>query len=62
MKAIDLTKVLKGKTGWVSIAPNHKKIIAQARTLKALVEKLKRMGNPEGYITNVGRDYSTYIG
>lgn len=63
MKPIDLRKILQGKAGmWVSIAPNHKKIVAEAKTFKELLEKLQKMGDPQGYITNVGKDYSRFIG
>lgn len=62
MAVINLTKTLKGKTGWVSIAPDNKKVIAQGRNLKGLLRKLKEMGNPEGYIMNSAKDYSTYVG
>ena len=62
MAVINLTKTLKGKTGWVSIAPNHKKVIAQSRNLKGLLRKLKEMGNPDGFIMIAARDFSSYIG
>ncbi len=62
MKPIDLRTLLQGKTGWVSISPDHKKIIAEARTLKTLVKKIKALGNPQGYITVIGKDYSRFIG
>ncbi len=62
MAVIDLTKILKGKTGWVSIAPNHKRVIAQGRNLKGLLRKLKEMGNPDGYIMIAANDFSTYVG
>lgn len=62
MKPIDLTKILQGKTGWASISRDNKKVIAQAKTLKTLVEKLKKMGNPEGHIMVIGGDYSRYVG
>lgn len=62
MVVVNLAKILKGKVGWVSLSADNKKIIAQAKTLKALITKLKKIGNPKGYITNVEKDYSTYIG
>lgn len=62
MKIVDLANLLKGKTGWVSIAPNNKKVIAQARNLKELLKKLKEMGNPDGYIMIAAKDFSSYVG
>lgn len=62
MGVINLVKILKGKSGWVSISPDHKKIIAQGKTLKDLIERLGKMGNPDGHITNVVKDYSRYVG
>lgn len=62
MKIVDLAKLLKGKTGWVSIAPDNKKVIAQAKNLKELVKKLKEMGNPDGFIMVAAKDYSSYVG
>ena len=63
MKVIDLTKVLQGKTGkWVSISPDNKRIIADAKTPKELITKLKKMGNPEGSIMYAASDFSNYIG
>lgn len=62
MGIVNLTKVLQGKTGWVSISPDHKRVVAQAKTLKALVVKLKKMGNPDGRIMIAAKDYSSYVG
>lgn len=62
MSVINLAKTLKGKSGWVSIAPNHKKVIAQSRNLKGLLKKLKEMGNPDGYIMIAADDFSNYVG
>jgi len=62
MGVVNLTKTLKGKTGWVSISPDHKRVIAQARTFRGLLEKLKKMGNPNGFIMIAARDFSNYIG
>ena len=62
MKPIELKKVLKGKSGWVSISTDHKKVIAQGTTLKDLLFNLEKKGNPEGFITNVAKDYSSYVG
>lgn len=62
MKAISLQKVLKGKSGWVSISQDYKKVIAEGSTLQDLLKKLNKMGNPEGFITNVAEDYSKYVG
>lgn len=62
MSVINLTKALKGKSGWVSVSSNNKKVIAQEKTLKKLVERLKQLGNPEGFIMIVAKDYSSYVG
>lgn len=62
MAVVNLTKTLKGKSGWVSVSSNNKKIIAQGKTLKQLLERLKRLGNPEGFIMVAARDYSNYVG
>ena len=62
MGVVNLTKTLKGKTGWVSISSDNKKVLAQGKTLKRLLLKLKQMGNPEGYIMQAVKDYSSYVG
>ena len=62
MAVVNLTKILKGKSGWVSISKDNKKVIAQAKNLKNLVVKLKKMGNPDGYIMIASPDYSNYAG
>ncbi len=62
MGVINLTKTLKGKIGWISLSKDYKKVIAQAKTLKELVVKLNKMGNPEGHIMNAAKDYSRYVG
>lgn len=63
MKVVDLTKAVKGKTGWISISPDYKAVVAHAKTLKGLVYKLKKKGNPDGYITYAppGK-FSSYVG
>lgn len=62
MGLVNLTKTLKGETGWVSISSDHKRVIAQAKTFKGLLSKLKKMGNPDGFIMIAARDFSSYIG
>ncbi len=62
MGIINLARILKGKTGWVSISHDYKKIIAREETLGKLIQKLKKMGNPDGYIINSAKDYSNYVG
>ena len=63
MAIVNLTKILKGKTGWVSISKDDKKVIAHAKSLKELVGKLKKMGNPEGHIMIVpSGKFSSYVG
>lgn len=59
----DLSKILKGyNSGWVSISRDYKKIIAAGKTLKTLIQKLDKMGNPEGYLMKAAKDYSNYVG
>lgn len=62
MGVINLTKTLKGKTGWVSVSTDHKSVIAQAKTFKGLLSKLKKMGNPDGSIMIAAKDFSSYVG
>lgn len=63
MKAANLAKVLKNYTsGWVSISKDYKKVIASGRTLKTLLQKLEKMGSPDGYLMKAARDYSGYVG
>jgi len=63
MRIVDLTKPLKGYTsGWVSISKDYKKVVVSGRTLKSLLKKLKKMGNPDGYIMKAVKDYSGYVG
>lgn len=63
MGIIDLTKPLKDHTsGWVSISKDYKKVIASGRTLKSLLKKLNKMGNPDGYLMKAAKDYSGYVG
>lgn len=62
MGVINLIRALKGKTGWVSLSNDHKRVIAQAKTLKNLIQKLNKMGNPDGHIMVAAKDYSNYIG
>lgn len=63
MRTTNLAKILKGHTsGWVSISSDYKKVIASGKTLKTLVQKLNKMGNPEGYLMKAAKDYSGYVG
>lgn len=63
MGVVDLTKTLKGKAGWVSISSDNKRIIAQAKTPKALFAKLKKMDNSVGSITYIpSQKFSSYVG
>lgn len=63
MNVIDLRKTLKNyKSGWVSISQDYKKVIASARSLKSLLAKLEKLGNPKGYIMKAAKDYSSYVG
>lgn len=61
--ASSVDKALKGITsGWVSLSEDYKKVIAHAKTLEELVNKLKKKGNPEGIVTRVTTPFSNYIG
>lgn len=63
MTVINWTKILNGKTGWVSISKDNKRLIAHAKDLKGLIEKLKKMGNPDGHIMIVPTGkFSSYVG
>ncbi len=62
MGVINLTKTLKGKYGWVSISKDNRRVIAHSKTLKDLIEKLKKMGYPKGSISPIPKDYASYIG
>lgn len=63
MKPINLAKILKKyPSGWVSISKDYKKVVASGRTLKALLQKLAKMGNPDGYLMKAAKDYSGYVG
>lgn len=63
MKKVNLVEALKGYTsGWVSISKDYKKVIASGKTLDTLLGKLKKMGNPEGYLMKAAKDYSGYVG
>lgn len=62
MAIINLTKTLKGKTGWVSVSSDNKRVIAQGKTLKELLRKIDKLGNPDGYIMISAKDFSSYIG
>lgn len=63
MKAVNLSEILKGYTsGWVSISKDERKVIAAGKTLKVLLQKLAKMGNPDGHLMKVAKDYSGYVG
>ena len=63
MKIINLSKILKGHTsGWVSISNDNKRVVASGKTLKELLNKLERLGNPQGYVMKAAKDYSGYVG
>lgn len=63
MKAQNLAKAIKKYTfGWVSVSKDYNKVIAWGKTLKILLGKLKKMGNPDGYLMKAAKDYSGYIG
>lgn len=63
MRKANLAKILKNYTsGWVSISRDYKKVIASGRTLRTVLEKLDKMGNPDGYLMKAAEDYSGYVG
>lgn len=63
MKAINLAKTLKKySSGWVSISKDYNEVIASGRSLKTLLKKLGKMGNPDGYLMKAAKDYSAYVG
>jgi len=63
MKAVNLAKILKSyPSGWVSISKDYRMVIASGKTLKTLLQKLEKMGNPEGYLMKGAKDYSGYVG
>jgi len=63
MRQTNLAKILKNYTsGWVSISKDYQKVIASGRTLKTLLQKLEKMGNPDGYLMKAAKDYSGYVG
>lgn len=63
MKQANLAKILKNYTsGWVSISKDYKKVVASGRTLKNLLQKLEKMGKPEGFLMKAAKDYSGYVG
>ena len=49
-------------SGWVSISKDHRKVIAQGKTLDELVKKLEKRGNPKGVITRITTGFSSYVG
>jgi len=51
MAVVNLTTLLKGKTGWVSLSKDNKRIVAQAKNLETLISQLRKLGNPDGHIT-----------
>ncbi len=62
MPVINLTKILRGKKGWVSLSLDYKKIVARGESLNDLLKNLKEKNNPKGYIMKVNQDYSNYVG
>ncbi len=45
MKPIDLSKLLiKYKKGWVALTPDSRRFLASAKSLKAVMERAKKMG------------------
>lgn len=63
MKAVNLSKILKNYTsGWISLSHDQKKVIVQDKTLEGVLEKLKKIGNPKGFLMKAVKDYSHYAG
>ena len=58
-----MDKILKSYTrGWVSVSNDGRKVIASAKTLKVLLNKLGDLGNPRGFIMKAAGDFSNYVG
>lgn len=63
MKPINLANTLKKySSGWASLSKDYNKVIASGKSLKTLLKKLEKMGNPDGYLMKAAKDYSTYVG
>lgn len=63
MKSIKLPMILKKyPSGWISVSKDYQKSVAWGKTLRSLMSKLTKLGNPEGYIMRTAKDYSGYIG
>ena len=63
MQTANLAKIMTGYTsGWISVSKDYKKVIASGKSLKMLIQKLNKMGKPEGYLMKAAKDYSSYIG
>lgn len=63
MKKIQVSKSLQKMTGWLSVSADYEKIIARGKTLKELIEQLKKKGNPDGLIIHSPpQKFSSYVG
>ncbi len=59
----NLARLLKRYTsGWISISGDYKRVIASDKSLENLMAKLRRMGNPNGFLMKASKDYSRYSG
>lgn len=62
-KPVDYSRLLSNVTsGWVLISVDQKRVVAKAKSLLLLNEKIRELGNPKGYIMTASKDYSNYIG
>ena len=63
MKNHKLANLLrKYSNSWVSISKDHRKVLASGKTMKTVLAKLQRLGNPEGVMMRAAKDFSRYAG
>ncbi len=63
MKISGLAKILINyKRGWVSVSRDYRRVLAAGNSLKMVLKKLERLGNPQGYLMKAAGDYSRYVG
>ena len=63
MKNLKLAHLLrKYSDGWVSISKDYRKVLASGKTMKIVLSKLQRLGNPDGILMRAAKDYSRYAG
>ena len=50
-------------SGWVLVAKDNKRVLANAKTLKQLIRNIELKGNPEGSISIVPpANFASYVG